>query len=258
MPWNSFSTLVVVAACFALACLSGTAEGLAFDGSSSRRRYSAVEVNELPPLAPSVVHDEDSTIAARCISRRNALHKTTTAAMATTATAFTTRISSARAEAATMGDSSTTSVASPMSTINDLLLRLKSIPTFCLVDPQGAAYMVFKNDQAVAVGYAFTTFPGALAVLSDAQRNAKEKGYFDTWKDATITVIPLDIAVRLALKKKTRKSPKEQELDTLLMIIPGAVSCVVQRHLNAQQEQKGHRIAHFVALPLWSLLPTKG
>ena len=84
--------------------------------------------------------------------------------------------------------------------------------------------MVFKNDQAMAIGYAFITFPGALAVLSDAQRNAKEKGYFDVWKDATITTIPLDIAVRLALKKKARKSPKEQELDTLLMVIPGAVS----------------------------------
>jgi len=86
--------------------------------------------------------------------------------------------------------------------------------------------MVFKNDQAMAVGYAFTTFSGALAVLGDAQRNAKEKGYYESvWKDATITTIPLDIAVRLALKKKKRTSvPKEQELDTLLLVIPGAVS----------------------------------
>lgn len=111
-----------------------------------------------------------------------------------------------------------------MATINELLGRLKGVPTFCIVSPEGAAYMVFKNDQAVAIGYAFTTFPGALAVLSDAQRVAKEKGYFDTWQNATVTTIPLDIAVRLALKKKPRKSPKEQELDTLLVVIPGAVS----------------------------------
>ena len=146
----------------------------------------------------------------------------TTAALATSTTVFTTKIPGA--VAAETDDAST----SPMAIVNDLLSRLKYIPTFCIVDPQGAAYMVFKNDQAMAVGYAFTTFPGALAVLSDAQRNAKEKGYFDVWKDATITTIPLDIAVRLALKKKTRKSPKEQELDTLLMVIPGAVSFFVR------------------------------
>lgn len=216
MEWNLFGTLAVVAF-FAWACLCCSVDGLAHDGCASRR-YCAVEVNVVPQATP-MVHDDDPTITTHCISRRNALYQTTTAAMATTAIAFTTRIP--YAIAATTEDAASTS---PMTTINDLLLRLKSIPTFCIVDPNGAAYMVFKNDQALAVGYAFTTFPGALAVLSDAQRNAKEKGFFDVWKDATVTVIPLDIAVRLALKKKTRKSPKDQELDTLLMVIPGAVS----------------------------------
>ena len=114
---------------------------------------------------------------------------------------------------------------SPMATINELLSRLQGIPTFSIVSQEtGAAYMLFKKDQSVAIGYAFTTFPGALAVLGDAQRVSKEKGYFDTWKDATITVVPLDIAVRLALKKKARVSPNmEQQLDTLLMVIPGVV-----------------------------------
>ena len=221
MEWNSFGALAVVAF-FALAGLSCSVVGLAHDGCSSRR-YCVIEANGVLPQATPFIHDDDPTITASCISRRNALYQTTaTAAMVTsTATAFTTRIPSAIAATATTED---TKSASPMSTINDLLLRLKSIPSFCIVDPNGAAYMVFKNDQALAVGYAFTTFPGALAVLSDAQRNAKEKGYFDVWKDATVTVIPLDIAVRLALKKKTRKSPKDQELDTLLMVIPGAVS----------------------------------
>jgi len=177
-----------------------------------------------PQISPSrkkaarTQRDQDVEPTSRikcCSSRREALCQWQAAVAAVSTAAGFSKIAPAFAA---------TDDASPMSTIKDLLGRLKSIPTFCIVDPQGAAYMVFKNDQAMALGYAFTTFPGALAVLSDAQRNAKEKGFFDVWKDATITTIPLDIAVRLALKKKPRKSPKEQELDTLLMVIPGAVS----------------------------------
>ena len=52
---------------------------------------------------------------------------------------------------------------------------------------------------------------------------AKEKGYADVWEGATVTTIPLDIAVRLSLKKRQRTSQKTQVLDTLLMVIPGAV-----------------------------------
>jgi hypothetical protein len=115
---------------------------------------------------------------------------------------------------------------SPMETVNVLLGRLHEIPTFCIVSPAGAAYMVFKQDQSMAVGYAFSTFQGALAVLGDAQWNAAEKGYTAVWDGATITTIPLDIAVRLALKKRQRTSQKDQVLDTLLMVIPGAVSCM--------------------------------
>lgn len=111
-----------------------------------------------------------------------------------------------------------------MATLNYLLVKLDGIPTFCIVDKTtGASYMLFKNDQAMAIGYAFTTFTGALAVLSEAQKTAKEKNYFDVWEDATITTVPLNIAIRLALKKRERTTPKDQTLDSLVMIIPGAV-----------------------------------
>lgn len=130
-------------------------------------------------------------------------------------------VSAAAVEATITADTTT----SPTETINTLLSRLHDIPTFCIVSssPEGAAYMAFKQDQAMAVGYAFITFQGALAVLGDAQRNAKEKGYADVWEGATVTTIPLDIAVRLSLKKRQRTSQKAQVLDTLLMVIPGAV-----------------------------------
>jgi hypothetical protein len=125
--------------------------------------------------------------------------------------------------AAAENPNTTTEAASSMAQVGELLNRLKGIPAFCIVSPQGAAYMVFKSDQAMAVGYAFITFQGALAVLGDAQRNAKEKGFFDVWENATITTIPLDIAVRLALKQKQRKSQKDQVLNSMVFVIPGAV-----------------------------------
>jgi hypothetical protein len=108
--------------------------------------------------------------------------------------------------------------------VNALLQKLHDIPTFCIVrSDTGAAYMAYQSDLNMAIGYAFATFPGALAVLKDAQSAAQQKGYFETWEMATITTIPLDIAVRLALKKRSRTSQKSQSLDTLLQVIPGAV-----------------------------------
>lgn len=112
-------------------------------------------------------------------------------------------------------------------TVNDLLASVKGVPTFCIVNKEGAAYMIVKADERMAKGYAFTTFQGALTVLSDAQRTAKEKGYAELWEDATITAIPADIAIRLALQKKERFSQNDQSLDTLILIIPSVVSIVL-------------------------------
>ena len=112
---------------------------------------------------------------------------------------------------------------SPNAVMNELLDQLRTIPTFCIVsNSTGAAYMLYKRDMNMGIGYAFLTYTGALAVLKDAQENAIQKGYGDVWTNATITTIPLDVAVRLALKKRTRISSKEQSLETLLTLIPGA------------------------------------
>jgi hypothetical protein len=107
------------------------------------------------------------------------------------------------------------------STLQSLLDSLRSVPTFCIVDPQGATFMINKQGDPFAKGYAFLTFSGALAVLGDAQRAAEEGGYADLWKDATITVIPADVAVRLALQPSKRTSQKDVTARTLLDIIPG-------------------------------------
>jgi hypothetical protein len=83
--------------------------------------------------------------------------------------------------------------------------------------------MLVKQDQGMAIGYAFTTFTGALTVLAEAQKTAKEKNYFDVWQDATVTTIPMSIAIRLALKKRVRTTPKDQTLDSIVLMIPGVV-----------------------------------
>jgi hypothetical protein len=89
--------------------------------------------------------------------------------------------------------------------------------------------MLVKQDERMAKGYAFTTFSGAKIVLEDAQKTATEKGYGEVWENATITTIPADAAIRLSLTKKERFSQKDQSLDSILSIIPSAVSC--QEHL---------------------------
>lgn len=68
--------------------------------------------------------------------------------------------------------------ATPTNSVTSMLDSLRSVPTFCVVDAEGASYMLYQSgtdESAFAKGYAFLTFPGALAVLSDAQRTA-EKG----------------------------------------------------------------------------------
>ena len=116
--------------------------------------------------------------------------------------------------------------------INQLLDQLRGIPTFCIVsNTTGAAYMIYKRDLNMGIGYAFLTYDGAVTVLNEAQQNAIQKGYTNNiWTNATITTLPLDVAVRLTLKKRNRVAVNNrnndtnqvQSLDTLLQIIPGA------------------------------------
>ncbi len=128
--------------------------------------------------------------------------------------------------------STTTDSSSTKSTLINLLLeQLRGIPTFCIVSSTtGAAYMIYKRDLNMGLGYAFLTYDGAVTVLNEAKQNAIQKGYSNNvWTNATITTLPLDVAIRLTLKKRNRMAmnnrndtSKVQSLDTLLQIIPGA------------------------------------
>lgn len=132
-----------------------------------------------------------------------------------------------------------TPAAAVVPAVKDLLARVNAIPTFCIVNAEtGGSYMMFQKSERMAKGYAFTTFEGALTVLGDAQRAAEEGGYADTWKNATITTIPADIAIRLALQKRERKSQKDQTLDTIVAVIPGVedreIAMVIDKKFSDQ------------------------
>ena len=107
----------------------------------------------------------------------------------------------------------------------ELLQSLRSVPTFCLVNSEGAAYMLYKQGRSgtFAKGYAFTTFSGALAVLGDAKRTAEKEGYEQVWKDATVTTIPADIAIRLIFQPRERTSQKDGiKANSDISLVPGA------------------------------------
>lgn len=84
---------------------------------------------------------------------------------------------------------------------SDLLLRLRSIPTFCLVNPEGTPFMIFDG-QASATGYFFLSFQVATQALQDAKQ--KDKAGQDIWSNAKIIVVPLAVALQLALRKTQR------------------------------------------------------
>jgi len=104
----------------------------------------------------------------------------------------------------------------------DLLAKMRPIPTFAIVDAVGVPYLIAEKQGGGATGYFFTTFSSAMKVLNDAKKDSQEKGYEDTWKDATITTVPLDVAIRLVFKKVKRKAQNDVELETIGDIIPSA------------------------------------
>lgn len=87
---------------------------------------------------------------------------------------------------------------------------LKEIPTFAIVDKQGVPYMVVGEDAKVT-GYFFTSYDEVKRILQTAEVSADKliaelkrdkpdtdpKDLINPWKSATITTVPLDVAVSL-------------------------------------------------------------
>mmetsp|Transcript_28455 Transcript_28455/g.69235 ORF Transcript_28455/g.69235 Transcript_28455/m.69235 type:complete len:420 (+) Transcript_28455:223-1482(+) len=89
-------------------------------------------------------------------------------------------------------------------TAKDVLSRLVSIPTFCLVDPKGVPFMIFDS-QSTATGYFFLSFEVAAEALEYARKkDTKTSVAQELWKSAQIIVVPLSVAIQLALTKRQR------------------------------------------------------
>lgn len=87
----------------------------------------------------------------------------------------------------------------------EILLRLRSIPTFSIVDPNGVPFMIFDG-RASATGYFFLSFQVAAQALQDARQKDTNAGASELWSNAKIIVVPLAVALQLALRKSQREA----------------------------------------------------
>jgi hypothetical protein len=202
--------------------------------TATERTFSMEQLScTSPPTTTTAIQVQTSKstiILDTCIDRRKVLVDTAKIIPVSAAAMLPSTPAVADSSITTGATTTTDSTGSKNSLINQLLDQLRTIPTFCIVsNTTGAAYMIYKRDLNMGIGYAFLTYDGAVTVLNEAKQNAIQKGYSNVWTNATITTLPLDVAIRLTLKKRNRiavnnrnDTSKVQSLDTLLQIIPGA------------------------------------
>lgn len=127
---------------------------------------------------------------------------------------------------------------------SDVLLRLRSIPTFCLVNEEGIPFMIFDG-QASATGYFFLSFQVAAQALEDARNKDKAEGATAVWSKAKIIVVPLAVALQLTLRKTQREAINNGiKFNTYNDIVPSAEGVedakrVESKSNPAKWEQKG-------------------
>jgi hypothetical protein len=94
-------------------------------------------------------------------------------------------------------------------TANAILSRLGSIPTFVLVQGDtGIPFMIFNGERS-ATGYFFLSYNIAEQALRDAREKDKATGggsstAVNIWDTAQVRVVPLSIAMQLALSSQQR------------------------------------------------------
>ena len=99
----------------------------------------------------------------------------------------------------------TLATAAETNNLSELLLRLRSIPTFCITTNDGVPFMIFDGP-ASATGYFFLSFQVASQALQDARQKDSNAGASEIWSNAKIIVVPLAVALQLALRKTQREA----------------------------------------------------
>ncbi|KAG7351655.1 hypothetical protein IV203_007703 [Nitzschia inconspicua] len=93
----------------------------------------------------------------------------------------------------------------------DVLKSLGTIPTFVLVQGDtGVPFMIFNGENG-ATGYFFLSYNIAEQALRDAREKDKQNGAANIWNAAQIRVVPLSIAMQLALSTKQRTAVNEEK-----------------------------------------------
>jgi hypothetical protein len=106
---------------------------------------------------------------------------------------------------ATTTTTSETEISTTPPSAKDILSRLGSIPTFVLVQGDtGIPFMIFNGERS-ATGYFFLSYNIAEQALRDAREKDQTKGSVaNIWNAAQVRVVPLSIAMQLALSSKQR------------------------------------------------------
>mmetsp|Transcript_26241 Transcript_26241/g.52300 ORF Transcript_26241/g.52300 Transcript_26241/m.52300 type:complete len:348 (-) Transcript_26241:723-1766(-) len=126
------------------------------------------------------------------LSRRDLFSKTSSAALGLmcTITEYPTQVQA-------MAEKTTT-------TPYKILRRLRSVPTFCIVNNEGVPFLIFDGQaaSATATGYFFLSFSSAVQALQGARRE-DAKG---VWSNAKIIIVPLGVSLQLSLSETQREA----------------------------------------------------
>ncbi|KAL7445988.1 hypothetical protein ACHAXM_010360 [Skeletonema potamos] len=143
--------------------------------------------------------------------------------------------------------------------------RLRTVPLFAIVDGNGTPFHTYDKDSAGGFGYFFTTYTSAEYVLDDAKKayekaklEAAQKkeageatiggsigedgtgGVPDTWGQAQIVTVPLDVAMQLSVKKtqSIAQNAKNKKFFTYYQVIPSTEDLNAALRIDSGQRFK--------------------
>ena len=142
--------------------------------------------------------------------------------------------------------------------------RLRTVPLFAIVDGNGTPFHTYDKDSAGGFGYFFTSYTSAEYVLDDAKK-AYEKAKLeaaqkkleassaggtigedgtgevpDTWGQAQIVTVPLDVAMQLSVKKtqSVAQNAKSKTFNTYYQVIPATEDLNAALRIDSGQRFK--------------------
>mmetsp|Transcript_3057 Transcript_3057/g.4718 ORF Transcript_3057/g.4718 Transcript_3057/m.4718 type:complete len:360 (+) Transcript_3057:53-1132(+) len=142
--------------------------------------------------------------------------------------------------------------------------RLRTVPLFAIVDGNGTPFHTYDKDSAGGFGYFFTSYISAEYVLDDAKKayekakleaaQKKEAGDTDTgsigedgtgevpdtWGQARIVTVPLDVAMQLSVKKtqSVAQNAKSKTFNTYYQVIPATEDLNAALRIDSGQRFK--------------------